>query len=175
LKALQRAKAIAPDDAQLHTRILEFKKTISSLENLPPPMSTVVAESLPELFPEESSLEGYNSDYMQKHPGSSQAILGSARGLVVIRGAAGAQEDATELVFQLLRDETRLDIQTGLDAVQFLEQELKSSRTEEFRSACSSRFPLSTAFKSAEEQAAIRTEVEKSAAPEESKPELDSL
>lgn len=73
-------------------------------------MSTVVNEMLLELFPAESSLETYNSAYMQQHPGSAQAILGSARGLVVIRGAQGAKEDAEELAFQLLRDETQLDI-----------------------------------------------------------------
>lgn len=66
-------------------------------------------------------------------------------------------------------------MQTSLEALDFLSTELKSARADEFKTACASQFPLSTAFKTAEEQAAIRKEIDAASAPEELKPELDSL
>ena len=51
--------------------------------------------------------------------------------------------------------------QTALSALSFLTS-LKSPRVDEFRSACDAHFPLSTVFRSAEDQARLREEVKSS-------------
>jgi len=46
--------------------------------------------------------------------------------------------------------------QTCLDALAFLRDVLRSSRTDEFRAACDAKFTLSTVFKTESELAAVR-------------------
>ncbi|KAF8328455.1 NMDA receptor-regulated protein 1a [Cantharellus anzutake] len=156
LKALNHARNLSPGDPGVHYRLIEFKLAVEQPNlKLPAPVQTVITEELLQIFPADVSLETFNSAFMQTNvsPGST---LGAAQALVLIRGQQSSQVEAEELTFQLLRPETHLSIQTGLDALEFLRTTLKSPRHEEFRLQCALRFPLSCVFKTREELDELR-------------------
>lgn len=117
------------------------------------------------------ALDTYNSQFLQKHSGSSQKTLAFAKSLQIL---GSSLEEIESTLFGLLHDEANLDhkvssatgialesrlmaTQTALDVLDFLDV-LSSSRREEFRLACDQKFPLSTVFKTADETAALRKE-----------------
>lgn len=147
---------------------------VSSSPQLPPePIGPVVKDALARLLPDEVSLEHFNTQYLQKHSTDGRAILASAKVSRLLNAPADQVESS---VFAVFNPETALDLkvelstvmladgsgsadplsfQTALDGFAFL-QDAKSSRTDEFRSQCDSRFELSTVFKTPSEQTALR-------------------
>jgi len=156
LKALNTARTLDSDHPELHLRLVDFQKTVSSLPQIPPePIGPLVTESLPRLIPEGMTLETYNSQYLQQHSASARAILASAK---VSQKLESPREEVETLLFGVLKDEVQLSIPTALDIIEFLAF-LKSPRTDEFRLACGSKFDLSTVFKTPAELATLRLNV----------------
>jgi len=160
VQALARARAVDPAHPELHVRIVDLRKTVSSLSgSIPEPSGSVLTGTLADILPEEVSLETYNSQYLQQHSQSGAAIFAVAR---VYRRLDSPREEVESLLFTALGDQNELSIKTALEIISFL-RDIKSPRVEEFRVACDTRFTLSTVFKSPEDllvlrQLAINTE-----------------
>ncbi|KAF8624974.1 hypothetical protein AX15_005610 [Amanita polypyramis BW_CC] len=154
IKALQTARSLDPEHPELHFRVVHFKQTISSLSQEPPaPIGPVVSESVPLIFPEGISVETYNTQYLQRHPNSAPAILAAAK--VAGEVLHTPREEVEGIVFTVLGESVSLDISTAQHIFSFLSS-VSSPRLDEFRAACDLKFPLSTVFKSADEQARLR-------------------
>ncbi|TFY67170.1 hypothetical protein EVJ58_g1798 [Rhodofomes roseus] len=153
VKALNSARALDADHPELHLRVAHFRHTLSSAPQLSPePMAPVVKDALANLLPDELSLEHFNAQYSQKHSSDGKAILASAK---VSRLLNAPLDQIEGSVFSVFNPDVSLDLKTALDTLTFL-HEIKSSRVEEFKAACDSRFERSTVFKSPTEQAALR-------------------
>ncbi|KAG9218153.1 hypothetical protein CCMSSC00406_0008092 [Pleurotus cornucopiae] len=62
IKALKHAQTLDPEHAELHTRLVDFKKRASAFPQAPPPpIGPLVTTSLASLLPEEVSLETYTA------------------------------------------------------------------------------------------------------------------
>lgn len=127
-RALTTAKALNAENPELHSRLLHFRKTRTSLldrlssycmltqttdsslsEPLPETTAPIVSEALSALLPAESeqTSEAYNSSYLQRHPTEPRAVLAAAQGLKVLDGS---REEVENLVFGVLGPEVVLDI-----------------------------------------------------------------
>ncbi|KDQ22405.1 hypothetical protein PLEOSDRAFT_1109515 [Pleurotus ostreatus PC15] len=143
IKALKHAQSLDSEHAELHTRLVDFKKRASAFPQVPPaPIGPLVTTSLATLLPEEVSLETYNSLYLQRHSGYAPAVLAAAR---VSHSLGSAIDEVDATLFTTLADDAQLDIVTASKILDFLKA-IKSSRVEEYRLTCVSRFPLSTVF-----------------------------
>lgn len=49
-------------------------------------VKTLVEENIAAMIPLEMSVEAFNADYIQRHPGSAAALLGYAKALAIIHG-----------------------------------------------------------------------------------------
>ncbi|EJD39130.1 N-terminal acetyltransferase A, auxiliary subunit [Auricularia subglabra TFB-10046 SS5] len=144
VRALNRIARIDKDAPLLHVRLVDLRTRLSGVDDVPP----VVRSSLAALFPEDLSPEAFSSQYLQRHSSSPQAVLAVAR-------ASQAATETEDLLFSLQKAESAtLDVKTAQEALELLTQR-KSSRATEFAAACEAKFPLSTVFKSAEEQARL--------------------
>ncbi|KDR72571.1 hypothetical protein GALMADRAFT_252705 [Galerina marginata CBS 339.88] len=154
--ALTRASALNPNYPELHIRVVDAKHRASSLPQTPPaPIGPVFTEALSKLLPDEVSLETFNSQYLQRHSTDPQAVLASAK---VLHNLNGSLQNVEDTVFSILGADVRLDIRTALSALSFLSS-LRSTRVEEFRAQCQSKFELSTVFKTPAELAPLREQV----------------
>ncbi|EGO03587.1 hypothetical protein SERLA73DRAFT_101816 [Serpula lacrymans var. lacrymans S7.3] len=155
IKSLKLAHSIDAEHPELHIRAIEFRRLVISLQ--PPisaPVGPVLTDFLSSIIPEEVTLETYNSQYLQRHSNSAQAILACAK---VSYKLISPQPEIESLLFTALNAEVNLDIKSLLAIMSFLE-EIKSSRAEEFRSACAAKYERSTVFRSPEELATLRRE-----------------
>ncbi|PSR74379.1 hypothetical protein PHLCEN_2v9887 [Hermanssonia centrifuga] len=152
-QALKRARQLDSEYSPLHVRLIHFRKTVSSLPQEPPaPVGPVVTAAAADLVPADLSLETYNSQYLQKHSTSPRAILASAQALHILGAPVEEVESTT---FGVLNPEVERDIRSAMEVLAFLKS-IKSTRSEEFRTACDAKFELSTVFKSTEEITALR-------------------
>ncbi|EKM56495.1 uncharacterized protein PHACADRAFT_253657 [Phanerochaete carnosa HHB-10118-sp] len=153
VQALNRVRALDEGHSELHFCLVHFKKTVSSLPQEPPaPIGPTVSQSISGLLPADVALDTFNSQYLQKYPGSPRASFAFARALKALDAPV---EEIESTLFGLLHPEANLDIKTALDALAYLDN-ISSSRTDEFRQACDSRFERSTIFKAPEETIALR-------------------
>ncbi|TFK49358.1 N-terminal acetyltransferase A, auxiliary subunit [Heliocybe sulcata] len=151
IRALSHAQSLDAKHPELHLRLIDLRKRNPSSACAEAIRPAVIA-SVQELIPDEMSLDTYNSQYLQTHTTSANAILSCARASHRLEAPLAEIED---LVFTLFHADVDLDVKTSLAALAFLEG-IKSVRAEEFRTACDSKFELSTVFKSQEELAALR-------------------
>ncbi|KAJ3822659.1 NMDA receptor-regulated protein 1-domain-containing protein [Lentinula raphanica] len=152
-QALARARALDPEYPDLHVRIVHARHFVSSLpEAIPPPVGPVFNETLDKILPEGVALETYNSQYLQTHSTSANAILAAAQASRVLGAPLQEVED---LLFTALGDGVQLDIKTALEISNFLKK-VKSSRGDELHQALDTKFTISTAFKAPEELAKLR-------------------
>ena len=130
-------------------------------------------DSVSKLVPDELSLYTFNSQYLQRHFTDPQANLAAAK---VSHKLKAPRDEVETLVFALLTPQVLLNIpvsaspsgyltienfgisQTALSAIDFLTS-LQSSRVDEFKIACQSKFELSTVFKNSEELAVLSKQV----------------
>jgi tetratricopeptide (TPR) repeat protein len=153
LKALEHARALDPEHPELHIRLVEFKRTVSTLpQPLSDPHGAILSESLNNLLPEEISLDTYNSQYLQRNPSSAPSILATAK---VSYKLESPRESVESTIFNTLEENVNLDIKTALSIIAFLNI-IKSPRTDDFRAKCDSKFPLSTVFKTPSEIASLQ-------------------
>lgn len=86
--------------------------SVSSLPNLPPHIQNVLTEGLDKLIPSETSLEQFNTNYLQHNPNSGAALLGYARALYGLR-----QQDAVaeieESLLQFKQTEMLFNVRVG--------------------------------------------------------------
>jgi len=99
-------------------------------------------------------LDTFNSQYLQRHSSSWEAILAVAEVYVKLNAPISEIEST---VFGVLAPEVDLDIKAALKALRFL-VDRRCPRTDEFREACNARFELSTVFKTPAELAQLRAE-----------------
>jgi len=147
-----------------------FQPAAALSEQPPTPIGPLFNKALAQLLPGDLSLETYNSQYLQRHSTSVQAILAAARVMyelhtplgeieATVFTALGAEAILTVKVPapSVLRGTAFLHIalQAALSIVAFLTA-IKSPRVEEFRTACDTKFELSTVFKSSTELAVLR-------------------
>ncbi|KAI6002990.1 NMDA receptor-regulated protein 1-domain-containing protein [Pisolithus albus] len=152
-RALTHAHAMDAQHPQLHLRVVQFGKTVSSVsDSITAPVKSVLHETLIALKPEEISLDVFTSQYLQSHSTSPSAILACAEACEFL---GNPTEDVESLLFTVLKDDIRLSVEDALHILSYL-QRVKSTRAEEFRIACDNKFELSTVFKSSEEQTALR-------------------
>ncbi|PFH47386.1 hypothetical protein AMATHDRAFT_152156 [Amanita thiersii Skay4041] len=157
IKALHSARSLNSDHPELHYRIVHLHQTISSLpQSAPNPIGPIISENVQLLFPEGVSPETYNSQYLQQHSASAPAILAAAKVSAQILKAP--RDEVEGIIFSAIADGVQLDIKTGLSILLFLTS-ISSPRMDEFRIACDTKFPLSTAFKTPEEQTQLRQQV----------------
>lgn len=72
----------------------------NSLPQSPPtPIGPLLTESLATLLPDEVALETFNSQYLQRHSTSAQAILASAKVLLKLDAPRGEVESTVFTVF----------------------------------------------------------------------------
>jgi peptide alpha-N-acetyltransferase len=161
--------------------------TVLLLPQPPPePIGPILAETLHTLLPGDVTVETFNSQYLQRHSSFPLAVLAAAKA----SGMLGVQrEELEDMVFTTL-DGTLLDIkvvfiierpvyhgvscahtQGALSIISFL-GELHSPRTDEYRIACQSRFPLSTVFKSSKELLELQKRMAASPSQSEEDPEI---
>ncbi|KAF8842021.1 N-terminal acetyltransferase A, auxiliary subunit [Paxillus ammoniavirescens] len=152
-QALQRAHKRGPDHPEVHLRIVEFARKVASLDDsVSATVKSVVEQSLAVMKPAEVTPEVFNSQYLQLHSLSPLSVLASAK---VSRSLDAPSDEVENLLFTVLADGVELRIQDTLTILSYLE-EIKSLRVDEFRIACQAKFPISTVFKSAEDQAVLR-------------------
>ncbi|KAG7446845.1 N-terminal acetyltransferase A, auxiliary subunit [Guyanagaster necrorhizus] len=151
-KALKHACSIDVENPELHIRLVHVRRTASALPQEPPvPIGPLFKESLLELLPEEVSLETFNSQYLQRHPSSQQAILAAAK---VSQMLQAPLQEVENTLFAALGPDAKLDLESSQAILSYLKS-LGSQRAEEFRLTCDGKFDLSTVFKSPEEQALL--------------------
>ncbi|KAK0446042.1 NMDA receptor-regulated protein 1-domain-containing protein [Desarmillaria tabescens] len=151
-KALKHACSIDAENPELHIRFAHFQQTAATLPQEPPaPIGPLFKEALLELLPEEISLETFNSQYLQRHPSSQQAILAVAK---VSQMLQAPLDEVENVLFSALGPDAKLDLESSQAILSYLKS-LGSQRAEEFRIACDGNFELSTVFKSSEEQALL--------------------
>lgn len=141
MKALNRLARLDQGHVDLHVRLLDLRQRVRGAD-----APSVVRTSLAALFPEDMEPETFTGHYLQRDGNSAHAVLTIAR----------VAQNTEGLIFELLRPELSLDVQTAQDALILL-TERKSARRDEFASACQERFTLSTVFKSLEEQQRLVT------------------
>ncbi|OBZ77517.1 N-alpha-acetyltransferase 16, NatA auxiliary subunit [Grifola frondosa] len=167
VKALNHARSLDPANPELHIRIVHLRNTITALSELPPaPVSPVLSAAISTLLPDELSLEVFNSQYLQQHPGDAKVTLAAAK---VSRILGAPREEVESAVFGVLADEEHLTIKASCgylfrklfvaQSVLELLNEIHSPRADEFRAACDAKFELSTLFKPASEILAMRHNV----------------
>ncbi|KAI0938433.1 hypothetical protein AcW1_001835 [Taiwanofungus camphoratus] len=153
VKALNAARLLDSGHSELHIRIADFRKAVSSLPQMPPePIGPVIAEALTSLIPEEITLEVFNSEYLQQYPANAKVILASAKVSHQLQAPRTEVEDA---IFGILNPEVSLDIKTALDVLAFL-RDIQCPRADDFRMFCDKKFELSTIFKSPEDMTTVR-------------------
>ncbi len=74
----------------------------------PAPIGPLFKEALLELLPEEVSLETLNSQYLQRHPSSQQAILAAAK---VSQKLQAPLEEVENVLFTALGSDAKLDLE----------------------------------------------------------------
>jgi len=154
IKALNLVKSVDPEHPELHLRLIDLHKTLSSLPQQPPaPIGPAVTEAAAKLVPEDVSLETFNSQYLQRQSTSPKAILASAK--AIQRIGTSPIEEIESTVFGILNPDVTLDHKTAFNALSFL-KDVKSPRAEEFREACEGRFEMSTVFKTPTDISALR-------------------
>ncbi|KAH6909609.1 NMDA receptor-regulated protein 1a [Coprinopsis sp. MPI-PUGE-AT-0042] len=154
--ALLNAQKLEPESPELHLRIVDLKIRTESLPQEPPaPIGPAFSEAMLKLEPGKLEPATFNSQYLQKHASSPQAVLACAKALRLLKSPVDEVENA---LFSLLQEPVALDIQTAKAASQLL-SEAKSSRLAEFRAACDEKFELSTTFKEAQELKELRSKV----------------
>ncbi|KAL0572589.1 hypothetical protein V5O48_009367 [Marasmius crinis-equi] len=163
IAALNHARKIDKDHPEVHFRVAHARKFASSLTN--PTTATTSPETDPthlftteldKILPPEVALTTFNSQYLQQHSSDSRAISSAARVLAKVLEAP--VDEVEGVVFMAVASEVKLDIKTALSLLTLLEQ-TNSSRSAEFRKACQERFPLSTVFKTKEEQGKLAEEL----------------
>lgn len=83
-------------------------KLVSSLPQEPPaPIGPVISQSISKLLPADVALDTFNSQYLQKHPGSPRASLAFAKALKILDAPV---EEIESTLFGLLHPEANLDI-----------------------------------------------------------------
>ncbi|TFK41639.1 NMDA receptor-regulated protein 1-domain-containing protein [Crucibulum laeve] len=156
VRALNKARALAPEHPEVHLCIIHLKQTASALPQTPPaPIGDVFSDSLLKILPSEVSLETFNSQYLQRHSMSASAIIAAAQGAHKL---SAPRQEVENIVFTALNDGVDLKVPTALATIAFLIS-IKSPRVDEFRSACDAKFELSTVFKSSEELTSLRQRV----------------
>ncbi|KAM6492442.1 NMDA receptor-regulated protein 1 domain containing protein [Amanita muscaria] len=156
-RALQNAQRLDSSHPDIHFRIVHFKSTISSLPQLPQePVGSIISEIVNLIIPDTVSPETYNSQYLQRYPSSATSILSVAK--VAAQILQAPQGEVEKIAFGALSEGVLLDIQAAQDILAFL-RSISSQRFDDFRNACDAKFPLSTVFKAAEEQARYRQQV----------------
>jgi hypothetical protein len=130
----------------------------------------VISDALATIATDEITPETYNVQYLQRHSGNAETVLGAAKALRIF---GGPRDEVEGLVFGILNPEVDLPIkvshrwlfqqgvsthcrylQTALDVWSFL-KDTSSPRVDEFRLACDRKFNLSTVFKTPDELAVI--------------------
>jgi len=129
---------------------------VASASDVPEPVKSVLDASVAALKPAEVSLDAFNSQYLQRHASSAAAILASAK---VSHVLDAPRDEVENLLFTTLADGVQLGLEDALAIVSYLAQ-VQSPRADEFRIACDARFVLSKVFKSAEEQGALRGQLD---------------
>ncbi|KIL63536.1 hypothetical protein M378DRAFT_164431 [Amanita muscaria Koide BX008] len=156
-RALQNAQRLDSSHPDIHFRIVHFKSTISSLPQLPQePVGSIISETVNLIIPDTVSPETYNSQYLQRYPSSATSILSVAK--VAAQILQVPQGEVEKIAFGALDEGVLLDIQSAQDILAFL-RSISSQRFDDFRNSCDAKFPLSTVFKAAEEQARYRQQV----------------
>lgn len=131
-KALTRVHALEVTNPELHVRLIDFRKTrayvdvlnmpglltvlfcvVSSLPEAPAaPVGPVIEASLKALLPDELSLEVFNSQYLQRHPGNAKVILAAAKSMHRLNSTMQEVEDT---IFGVLNPEVNLDVRVSCD------------------------------------------------------------
>lgn len=123
------------------------------------PESVIPAELQPTLKAELESLiplgsvspQAFSTDYLQKHPGSAEVILGAARAQWAI---SRDFESTNELLLQMVKPENKPNLRDLRTAQAFLQKDIRAhqAQIESFRVAAAGIFPQATIFKSAEQK-----------------------
>lgn len=130
VQALNRARALDETHPELHVRLIHFRKTsksllwmirrqeyqyfrvVSSLPQEPPsPIGPVLSEAGAELLPADTPLDTFNSQFLQKHPGSPRSTLAFAKALRVLGAPI---EEVESSLFGLLHTEANLDVKVSV-------------------------------------------------------------
>ncbi|KAG7091847.1 hypothetical protein E1B28_008249 [Marasmius oreades] len=163
IQALNRARKLAKDHPEVHFRVAHARKLASSLPAQSSSPSSVdpirvFKDEVDRILPPEVSLMTFNSQYLQQHSGSCQAILAASR--VLSKVLESPTDEAEGVAFMTLStaEDVKLDVKTALDVIAFL-QSIKSTRVEEYRKACDGRFELATVFKTSEEREKLAEEI----------------
>lgn len=105
-----------------------------------------MTSTLASLLPSKDPLAQIKST-LSAHPTSAAHILASARSLALLDQPSS---DIESVVFQLLNEQVAASVSLSVEALAFLEGR-KSERAGEFRQASKQRWPIATAFATAEE------------------------
>ncbi|KAG6812172.1 hypothetical protein H0H92_004040 [Tricholoma furcatifolium] len=144
VKALNRALALDEKNPEVYIRSMHFRQAIDALsDGLPTAVESVVKEASQKLVPEGLSLITFNGQYLQQHASNPLAVLAAAK---VAHALNEPIQEVEQVVFGLLQDDVEFNIPAALKVLQFL-TDVKSTRTEDFRTACDKRFEASTVFK----------------------------
>lgn len=129
----------------------------------------MISDALASVAADEITSEAYNAQYLQRHSGNAEAVLGAAKALHIL---GGPRDEVEGIVFGILNPEVDLPIkvshrslfqgasthcrylQTALDVWSFL-KDTSSPRVDEFRLTCDRKFNLSTVFKTPDELAVM--------------------
>ena len=130
----------------------------------------MISDALATVATDEITSEAYNVQYLQRHSGNAEAVLGAAKALRIL---GGPRDEVEGIVFGILNPDVDFTIkvshcslfqrgvsthcrylQTALDVWSFL-KDTSSPRVDEFRLACDRKFNLSTVFKTPDELAVM--------------------
>ncbi|KAF7975522.1 hypothetical protein HWV62_9339 [Athelia sp. TMB] len=150
-------------DVWIATYDVAIRRTSSLPQEPPAPIGPIFSEALASLYPQETSSETQNSQYLQRNSSSARAIFAATK----VSMSLGAHKEVVEaLLFTTLAPNVQLDIKTALAILTFL-GDIQSPRHEEYRISCDTRFEHSTVFKPAEYLDALRKDVPKAEVSEE--------
>lgn len=101
-KALARAHALEPDNADLHVALVQLRLGLPKLDEAPEPVRDSIKAVLSPIVPmDDASLEAFRAGYVQRNAMRGDGALAAARSLVLIRGTkdeTGKREAAALLV-----------------------------------------------------------------------------
>ncbi|WVQ81930.1 hypothetical protein IAT38_004057 [Cryptococcus sp. DSM 104549] len=159
LRCLNEGHAISPSDPTLHTQIIHFH-LLSSSADLPAPISTVISQSFPALFPAGTSPAEFNSTFLSANSSSPDAIFSAAKAnfLIAPEDVAGA----AAILAKLASEGVPPNVQIMESALALLESKQGGeSKAEELRAAFAKRVELAWVLRSKAEREARKKELEK--------------
>ena len=139
-RALSHAHALDATHPDVHCGLIRLKKAMPDLDAAPEPVRDSIAVTLPNLIPDDISLEAFNAQYLQQHGQVATRVLGAARALQYM--SPTRENEVAEILLRLPKLQASLE--TLVDGLTMLRG---STALAEYTQACKAIYPHANDFK----------------------------